>query len=358
MLGRDDRGELVGALMRAARGSGTGPSCARPATSTATSRTPRTAAPTAASTSSADRERDLLGDRARSRDRTRRRCRCGRTVDGLPSIQWDEPELASPCSPAAPSRQPRSLAASAVQCRSHGDGRDRRARRSPTRSSATRPRRGSITPGGRFSKDVPGIRELARGAGGARSTGRHLGPAELRRRPTCASPARRSRRCKPTSSPGCCARSTCRPRSSSAARAAPVYRCSPPRATPTSPRRLAMVVDLGRDLRVDAARSSLLRRVDPRRVARRHGSGRRAARVGGGARTQPAQPRPIPWARTAGIHRDARTMDARVLPRRRAHRYPDCSTPTSRNCRRRRSCSEAARAMRTTLVLRRSICTS
>ena len=65
-----------------------------------------------------------------------------------------------------------------------------------------------ITPGGRFSKDVPGIRQLAEAL--AASGNRVV----IWDRPNCGASDvcftgdRRSRRCRPTTSPGCCARST------------------------------------------------------------------------------------------------------------------------------------------------------
>ena len=118
--------------------------------------------------------------------------------------------------------------------------------------------------------------------------------------------------------------------------------------------KLAMWWISGGTVRAADARDGLLRRVDPRRVAGRHGSGRRAARVGRGARAQSRQPAALPRSRPARVHRDARTVDARVLPRPRRDR----SRPARRRVRgaRRcpRSCSAAARAIRTTRARRRS----
>ena len=78
-------------------------------------------------------------------------------------------------------------------------------------------------------------------------------------------------------------------------------------------------LDLGWRLRAPAPRGPLLRRVGPRGVAGRHGGRRRAARVGRSPRAEPAEPRSIPHARAAPVHRDARTVDARLLPGTRLH---------------------------------------
>ena len=71
-----------------------------------------------------------------------------------------------------------------------------------------------VTPGGRFTKEAPGRAGAGRGARRARPAGARSGTARTPAPPTSASPARRSRRCRPTTSPGCCARSTWRRRSS------------------------------------------------------------------------------------------------------------------------------------------------
>ena len=94
-----------------------------------------------------------------------------------------------------------------------------------------------VTPGGRFTKESPGVRELAIGAGRARSASPDLGPAEHGRVRHLLRAARRSRRCRPTRLAGLLRRrSTSPPRSSSAAPAVHGFRCSRRRGIPTSRR--------------------------------------------------------------------------------------------------------------------------
>ena len=62
-----------------------------------------------------------------------------------------------------------------------GDGRDRRDAARVRDRRRRRRSRGCITPGGRFSKDVPGVRELAEALAAHGQAGAHLGPAQLRR---------------------------------------------------------------------------------------------------------------------------------------------------------------------------------
>ena len=204
-----------------------------------------------------------------------------------------------------------------------------------------------VTPGGRFSKDEPGIRELAgelaahgqprrdlgppqhrrlrrvlRGCIGVGDAGRQVGRVVARARPGTGRHRRRLRR-----------RARLTPHRGEASR---------------RDREARDALDLRWRVRLDAARRALLRRVDPRRVARRDGSGRGAARVGGSARTQPGEPRTVPRPRPARLHRDPRALDARVLPAARGdsggpHRRR--MLPSSRS---RPSCSAAAAAIRTT----------
>ena len=54
-----------------------------------------------------------------------------------------------------------------------------------------------LTPGGRFTKEVGGLPEMARGAGRSGQAGADLGPSELRRVVGRVPRARRSRRSRP-----------------------------------------------------------------------------------------------------------------------------------------------------------------
>ena len=104
---------------------------------------------------------------------------------------------------------------------------------------------------------------------------------------------------------------------------------------PPSRRRLQArhVVDLGWHVRAAHAGHGLLRRVVPGRVARRHGSGRRAAGVGRGARAQPVQPGTVPrlstrrsssrrWTGGCSCTAPIRTRRCPASPTRRARPRP------------------------------------
>ena len=58
-------------------------------------------------------------------------------------------------------------------------------------------------PGGRFSKDAPGLAGAGRGAGRDRQAGASSGTARTPAPPRCASTGTRSRPCRPTSWPRC-----------------------------------------------------------------------------------------------------------------------------------------------------------
>ena len=134
----------------------------------------------------------------------------------------------------------------------HGRRSRSTAPRSPTRSSATGPP-WVLTPGGRFSKDTPGVRELADALGRARAAGADLGSAEhrrvrrvLHRRVGVGDAGRHAGRAAASARPGAGGRSSVAP-------VAHGSRCSPRRGT-RGRARLADGVDLGWRLRV-AARS-------------------------------------------------------------------------------------------------------
>ena len=81
------------------------------------------------------------------------------------------------------------------------------------------------------------------------------------------------------------------------------------------------------------ARHPLLRRLHPRRLDRGDGGRRRPPRVGRGAGTEPGQPAAVPRPGPAGVHRHARALDGGVLPvRRRARpRAARCRRPQARH---------------------------
>ncbi len=163
----------------------------------------------------------------------------------------------------------------------------------------------AITPGGRFSKDTPGVRELAEALAG------HGQQVLIWDRPN-------------TGASDVCFEGA----SESAMQAdrlagllehlgmAPAVivggsggaRVSLLTAArhPGGRREAGHVVDLGRDVRTDDPRDGLLRRVDPGGLGGGDGGGGRASRVGGGARAQSRQPRANARPRSSRLHRGAR----------------------------------------------------
>ena len=212
-----------------------------------------------------------------------------------------------------------------------------------------------ITPGGRFTKESPGVRELAVGAGRPGQPGADLGPAELRRVRRVLRGQLPSRPCRPTRwvallehldmTPG-------RDRGRSggapgvAARRARVI----PRRRPAWPIWWISGGVYGLlSLATHYCGGSLAAA-----WTRRHGGGGRRCPSGPRSSAQPGEPAALPRPGPGDVHRHHGALDAGLLPARRASTSRGCPTPTPAPSTSRRSCSAAARATRTTPAPRRS----
>ncbi len=277
----------------------------------------------------------MLRHAGRSRGRRPHPCACGDPSTSLPSTQWATTGASTPSSRAvSPSRRllnfPPRLHAQRCGARSDDptiQSRDawRRsrstARRSRTRSSA---RAGPwiVTPGGRFTKEAPGVRELAEAAGRARAARRDLGPPEHRRvrhllrRGVGVGDAGR------LGSPACSARSTSRPRSSSADPAARACRCSRPPAIRDVVSKLGVWWISGGPFGLLTL--AIVYCGESIRAAWQDGmeGGRRAPGMGGGARTQ------------SRATANASSHSIRASSSRRSNGGCSCTAPTrTRRCR-------------------------
>ncbi len=199
-----------------------------------------------------------------------------------------------------------------------------------------------LTPGGRFTKAVGGLPEMARRAGRSGQAGADLGPSELRRvfgrvpwRVGVRGSGRSARRApSPSRSRSHGDRRGIGRRASLTPRREPQPRCH---------RRSRDVVDQRRHPGPAPAGELLLHAVGRRRVARRDGRGRRARAVARGAGTQPREPRALPLDGPQGIHRGDGPVDAGLLPVRQLARPRVRRTPTLPASTSRSSCSGAAR---------------
>ncbi len=204
-----------------------------------------------------------------------------------------------------------------------------------------------ITPGGRFTKESPGVRQLAEVAGRAGQQGAHLGPAQLRR-------VRRVLR--GLVGVGHAGRRAGRPADAPRHDAGHHRRRLgrrpglPPHRRPPSRDggRAGHLVDQRRRLRPALPGDALLRRIGAGGLDPRHGGGGGPAGMGRGAGAATRRTGTASWPRTRP--RSSPPWSAGCWPTAPATTSPcpGCPKPTPRHSTSRRSSSGAASATRTT----------
>ena len=197
-----------------------------------------------------------------------------------------------------------------------------------------------VTPGGRFSKDYPGVRELAGRAGRPREPGRHLGPPELRRvravlprRVGVRDAGRHARGSAPGARPG--------PGGDRRRIGRHQGVGSRPAVIATSHVRGRGVVDQRGSVRSPVAGFVLLHAVGAGGVERRHGSGDGASELGGAAGAASTEPRAPPRPGPGRVHRHDGTVDGGLLRMCRGAGSRPPPTPTPVGSTSRRWCSAA-----------------